>query len=117
MFRPFSLSFICRIRNASSRASSVSRQVLCGLYLPGGIGIKSLIGWPKMHVASESLVSLSGAFLYWSIARWNAFVSRLPSDPVLSASSRFIDLPPISDLQLLYKGTLLMTVDGVHPSP
>ena len=60
--------FMWRFRRASSLASKVSRHVGCGSYLPGWIGIKSLIGLPKMHMAGERPVSLSGVFLYWSIA-------------------------------------------------
>ena len=61
----------CRFINASSLAAKVSRQVLCGLYFPGRMRIKSGIGLPKTHIAGESLVSLSGVLRYWRIARWN----------------------------------------------
>ena len=35
-----SAAFMCLFLRASSLATSVSRQVLCGLYLPGSIGMK-----------------------------------------------------------------------------
>ena len=38
-----------RFRRASSLALSVSRQVSCGLYFPGVIGIKSRVGRRKTH--------------------------------------------------------------------
>ena len=94
-------SLMWQFHKASSRASRVSLQLLWGEYLPGGIGMKSLIGWPKMHIAGESFVSLSGVFLYWSITHWNASMSRSPLGPVLSAIRHLIVLTPTSALQLL----------------
>lgn len=46
---------MCLFLRASSRATSVSRQVSCGLYLPGSIGMKSLIGRPNTHIAGDKL--------------------------------------------------------------
>ena len=91
---------ICRFLNASSLAAKVSRQVLCSLYFPGRMGIKSHIGLPKTHITGESLVSLSGVLRYWRIARWNISVFRSPLGPVLSISNRFTVFTPISALQL-----------------
>ena len=45
-----------RLRRASSLAVSISRHVMCGLYLPGGIGMKSRMGRPKTHIAGDSFV-------------------------------------------------------------
>jgi hypothetical protein len=84
------------------RASRVSLQVSWGEYLYGGIEMKSLIGWPKTHIAGESCVSLSGVFLHWSIARWNVSVSSSSLGPVLSAIRRLSVLAPTSALQLLW---------------
>ena len=84
------------------RASRVSLQVSWGEYLYGGIGMKSLIGWQKTHIAGESCVSLSGVFLHWSIARWNVSVSSSSLGPVLSAIRRLSVLAPTSALQLLW---------------
>lgn len=91
-----------RFLSASSRAAKVSHHVLWGLYLPGGIGIKSRIGRPNTHIAGESFVSLSGVFLNLSIAHWNASVLRSPCGPVLSMMRHFTVLMPISALQLLW---------------
>ena len=93
---------ICRFLNASSLAAKVSRQVLCGLYFPGRMGIKSRIGLPKTHRAGESLMSLFGVLRYWKIARWNLSVFRSPLGPVLSISNCFTVFTPISALQLLW---------------
>ena len=51
------------------RDMRVSRQVVLGWYLPGGIGMKSRMGRPKMHMAGEWWVSRSGVFLYCNMAR------------------------------------------------
>ena len=45
-----SAAFVCLFLRASYRATSVSRQVSCGLYLPGSIGSKSLISRPNTHI-------------------------------------------------------------------
>ena len=52
-----------------ARASRLSLQVECGVYLPGRIGIKSLMGLPKIHCTGKSFVSRLGVFRYWSTAR------------------------------------------------
>ena len=52
-----SAAFMCLFLRASSLATSVSRQVSCGLYLPGSIGMKSLIGRPNTHIAGDNFVS------------------------------------------------------------
>ena len=72
---------------------------IMGWYLPGGMGIKSLMARPKMHIAGESLVSLSGVFRYCSMARWKVSVSRSSFEAVLSMSSRFTVLTPTSARQ------------------
>ena len=64
--------------------------------------MKSLIDLPKTHMAGDKHVSLSGVFLYWSIARWNLSVSRLPRLPVLSMSKRLMVFTAISALELLW---------------
>ena len=64
--------------------------------------MKSLIGLPNMHMAGESFVSLSGVFLYCSMARWKESVSMSPEELVLSIRRRLTVLTPISALQLLW---------------
>ena len=56
----------------------------CGRYLSGRIGMKSLMGWPKRHIAGESLVSWLGVLRYCNIAWLNASVSSSPFGPELS---------------------------------
>ena len=97
-----SASLMWRFLKASSRASLVSSQVRWGVYRPGRMGIKSLMGLPKRHEAGDSLVSLSGVFLYWSIALWKASGSRSPFEPVLFIMSRLMVFTAISALQLLW---------------
>ena len=65
----YSAARICQFLSASSRAERVSRQVSCGLYRPGSMGMKSLTGRPNTHEAGDSFVSGSGVFRYWRIAR------------------------------------------------
>ena len=96
-----SAAHICQFLNASSLAAKVSHQVLCGLYFPGRMRIKSRIGLPKIHIAGESLVSLSGVLRYWRIAGWNLSVFRSPFAPVIHQQS-FHGFAPISALQLLW---------------
>ena len=76
--------FWCLFLSASSLATNVSRHVGCGRYRPGWIGIKSLMGLPKTHMAGDNPVSLSGVFRYCSMARWNLSVFRVPPGPVFS---------------------------------
>ena len=90
-----------RFRRASSRAVNVSSQVVCGWYLPGKIGMKSLMGLPKTIIAGDNLVAGSGVFLYWRIARCTASTSSPPLGPVLLVRIRFMILAPSSALQLL----------------
>ena len=87
----------CRLRKASSRASRLSLQVGCGLYLPGRIGIKSLMGLPKIHCTGKSFVSRVVVFRYWSTARrCSLFVSRLSSGLVLLVMRRMIVFTPLN---------------------
>ena len=60
---------MCRLRNDSSRASRVSFQVECGHFLPGMMGMKSFAGLPNTYMAGENLVSFSGQYQYYRIAR------------------------------------------------
>ena len=96
-----SAAFMCLFLRASSLATRVSRQVSCGLYLPGSIGMKSLIGRPNTHIAGDNFVSESGVFRYWRIARWTPSVSSSPLVPVLLVMRRSTVFTPISALQLL----------------
>ena len=73
-----SASFMCLFLCTSSWAASVSCQVGCGLYLPGRIGIKSLMGQPITHWAGDSLVLGSGVLRYCRIAHWSESVFKLP---------------------------------------
>ena len=91
---------MCLFLRASSHVFRVSHQVLCEVSCPRSIGIKSLVGLPNMHSAGDSLVSLSGQFLYCSIARWNLLVSSSPLLPQLSIILLIV-FTPTSPLQLL----------------
>lgn len=72
-----------------------------GLYFPGCIGMKSLIGRPKRHIAGEKAVSRSGVLRYWSMALWKESVFNDPDALVLLTNSRFTVFTPISALELL----------------
>ena len=91
----------CLFLRASSLATNVSRHVGWGRYLPGCTGMKSLIDLPNTAIAGDSPVSLSGVFLYWSMARMNLSVSRVPFGPVFSMIMRFAVFTPTSARQLL----------------
>ena len=65
------------------------------------MGIRSLIGLPKMHIAGDSLVVGSGVFLYCRMAFWNASMLMSPSFPVLPVINSLMVLTPTSALQLL----------------
>ena len=97
-----SMARMCRFLRASSLAARDPRQVSCGVYFPGSIGMKSLIGRPKTHIAGDSFVSLSGVLRYCSIARWNASVLSSPFGPVLLVMSLFTVLTATSARQLLW---------------
>ena len=97
-----SVARMCRFLRASSLAAKDPCQVSWGLYLPGSIGMKSLIGLPNMHIAGDSLVSLSGVLRYCSMARWKESVSISPVGPVLLVMSLFTVLTPTSARQLLW---------------
>ena len=97
----FSADLMCLLRSAVSRASMVSRHVPFGWYLPGRMGIRSLIGRPKTHWAGDNFVVWSGVLRYINMARWNVSVSSLPLASVLSIIIRFDVLTPTSALQLL----------------
>ena len=92
----FSADLMCLLRSAVSRASRVSRHVPCGWYLPGRIGIMSLIGRPKTHWAGDNFVVWSGVLRYINMARWNLSVSSLSLASVLSIIIRFDVLTPTS---------------------
>ena len=49
-----------RLRRASSLAARELRQVPCGWYLPGRMGMRSRMGRPNICMAGDSFVSLSG---------------------------------------------------------
>ena len=78
-----------------------SSQVWCDWYLPGKIGMKSLMGHPNTIVAWDNLVAGSGVFLYWRIADYTVSTSRAPPGPVLLVRILIMVLTPISALQLL----------------
>ena len=90
-----------RCRSAISLEQSVSCHVGWGWYLPGCMGIKSLIWRPKTHIAGDSPVSLSGVFLYWSMARWKGSDCSFPSAPRLPERIRLTVFTPSSARQLL----------------
>ena len=56
----YSAARICLFLSASSRVERVSRQVSCGLYPPGSIGMMSLTGRPNTLEAADNLMSGSG---------------------------------------------------------
>ena len=58
-----SCALMCRTRSASSLASSVSRQVQCGRYCPGGAGMKSRMRRSKTISAGLTLDIGSSLFL------------------------------------------------------
>ena len=58
-----SCALMCRTRSAPSLASSVSRQVQCGRYCPGGAGMKSRTRRPKMISAGLTIDTGSGVIL------------------------------------------------------
>ena len=91
-----------RFLGASFRLDRVSCKVWSGKYFPGWIGIKSRIGRPKIHMAGDSRVSLSGVLRYCRMARWKESVSRQPSGPVLSVIIHLIVFTPFSALLLLW---------------
>ena len=76
--------------------------MLCGRYWPGRIGMRSLMGLPKTHIAGESLVLGSGVFLYWRIAFWKASMLSGPLRPTLPVMSLLTVFTPTSALQLLW---------------
>ena len=95
-----SAACMCLFLSASSLKAKVSLQVGCGMYRPGRMGMKSLIGLPKTHWAGDSFVLGSGVLRYCSMACWNALVSRLPCASVLLVMSRLTVFTPTSALQL-----------------
>ena len=100
---------MCRTCSASSLASSVSRQVQCGRYCPGGAGMKSRMRRPKMISAGLTLDTGAGVFMLANMARWNASVFREPLEPVLPTNIRMTVFMPSSAMQLLcvWRATLL----------
>ena len=48
--------------NASFHRFSDSLHVVCGLYFPGRMGIRSLTSLPNKHMAGDILVVGSGVF-------------------------------------------------------
>ena len=95
-----SADIMCLFRSAFSLYARVSLHVGCGSYRPGSMGMKSLIGRPKIHMAGDSFVSGSGVFRYWRMARWSLSVSSSPLGPVLEVMMRFAVFTPISARQL-----------------
>ena len=91
----------CLWRRASSRLERVSRQVGCGIYFPGWIGIKSRMGRPNIHWAGETWVSRSGVFRYCRMALRNLSVFSEPSGEELFVRRRLTVFTPVSALQLL----------------
>ena len=73
-----SCALMCQTCSTSSLASSVSRQVQCGRYCPGGTGMKSRMRRPNMISAGLTLDIGSGVFLNANKARWN--VGTAPCD-------------------------------------
>lgn len=68
----------CLWRSAVSLVSRFYLQVAWGLNFPGRMGMRSLTGLPKTHMAGDSFVVGSGVFLYCRTARWNASELRSP---------------------------------------
>ena len=57
-----SAAFMCLFRSASSLAARVSRHVGWGMYWPGRMGLKSLIGQLNTHWAGDNFVAGSGVW-------------------------------------------------------
>ena len=76
--------FMWRFRKASSRVRVSPGRVWFIMSRVNGDKVSDTMGQPNTHRAGESLVSLSGVFLYCNIARWKEYLSRLPSGAVLS---------------------------------
>ncbi len=93
--------FGVRCLRVASRCAVSACHVGMGWYLPSRTGRRSLIWWPNMTWAGGSLVTGSGVFLKVRTARWKASELRCPELPMLSVTSRFMDLTVISALQLL----------------
>jgi hypothetical protein len=89
-----------RFLRACSLADRVSLHVGWGMYRPGNMGMKSLMGLPKTHCAGDRLVFGSGVLRYCRIAHCKESVSRLPRVSVLLLMMRLTVLTPISALQL-----------------
>ena len=109
----YSSDFMCRFLSAASLASRVSFQVGWGWYLPCGIGVKSFMGRPKMHIARDTFVIGSGVFGYWSMAVTYLYpavhlVCYYLSSGASQSSHRFL-------LYSCYEGRHLMIVYGAHP--
>ena len=64
-------------------------------------GMRSHVGLPKMHVAGDTLVSWSGVFLYWRMARWYVSTLMSPWDPTLLVTTLLMVFTAISALHLL----------------
>ena len=103
---------MCSVQRLSARAclwlralSLMSRfcfHMVWRSNLPGRMGIRSLTGLPKTHIAGDIRVAGSGVFRYCRIALWKASESRLPLAVTLPVSRRFIVFTPTSALQLLW---------------
>ena len=76
-FRSISLVVCAGVLKPRSRDSF---QVVCGLYFPGRMGMRSFTGLPNKHMAGEIFVMGSGVLRYCRIAAWNASTLMAPSD-------------------------------------
>ena len=96
---PSFISLYMLFLRTSSLLLSVSTHVVSGSYWPGNIGIKSLMGPPKRHMAGEGPVWESGLLQYWRIASWRVTVSRLPLGTVFNVMTLLAVLTATSALQ------------------
>ena len=87
--------------NASFHNCRDSLHVVCGLYFPGRMGMRSLTGLPNTHMAGDIFVVGSGVFRYWRIAAWNASMLMAPFFPTLPVINLLTVLTPTSALQFL----------------
>ena len=87
MFTPFFV--VMRCNDASSHRYMDTLYVVCGLYLPGKMGMSSFSGLRSKHIAGDIFVVGSGVFQYGRIRDWNASILMALSFPILPPFDSF----------------------------
>ena len=91
-----------RCLNTSSHRSRDSLHVVCGLYFPDRMGIRSFTVLPNSEtMPGDIFIVGSEVFRYWRIDVWNASMLISPSLPTLPKISRLKVLTPTSAQPLL----------------